>query len=121
MHRHSVKTIVRSICYFKTCKLFVGLKSILLNVIIFTEIDDNFIFGQVFIFFLGGYESPGNALACALYQIAKNPKIQETLITEIRDVLQAHGGEASFEALQSMKYLRQVLSGNSRHLLLCML
>uniref|UniRef100_A0A1B6MJD0 Cytochrome P450 n=1 Tax=Graphocephala atropunctata TaxID=36148 RepID=A0A1B6MJD0_9HEMI len=74
------------------------------------EIDDNFIVAQSFIFFLAGFESPGNVLACTLYEIAKQPHIQESLCQEIQTVLGRHGGEVSFDALQEMKYLRQVVS-----------
>lgn len=78
------------------------------------EVDENFIFAQAFIFFLAGFETPGNVIACALYEIAKNQTVQETLVAEIREVVKNHKGEISFEALQSMKYLRQVISGQSR-------
>ncbi|KAG8257660.1 heme binding [Homalodisca vitripennis] len=74
------------------------------------EIDDNFIVAQSFIFFLAGFESPGNVLACALYEVAKQPHIQDTLCQEIHSVLDRYGGEVTFDALQDMKFLRQVVS-----------
>lgn len=77
----------------------------------FAEVDLNFIAAQAFIFFLAGFETLGNILACALYEIAKQPNIQQTLFAEISDVLHKNNGEVTFEALQEMKYLRQVVAG----------
>ncbi|XP_054265945.1 probable cytochrome P450 6a13 [Macrosteles quadrilineatus] len=74
------------------------------------EIDDNYVVAQSFIFFLAGFETPGNILACALFDIAKQPNVQHALCTEIVRVLKKHGGQISFEALQDMKYMKQVVS-----------
>ncbi|KAG8257659.1 heme binding, partial [Homalodisca vitripennis] len=73
-------------------------------------IDNNFIVAQSFVFFLAGYETPGNILACTLFEVAKQPAIQEALYEEIESILSKYGGEVTFDALQDMKYLRQVVS-----------
>ena len=39
--------------------------------------------GQSVIFFLSGYETTATALTLLLYQLAKNPKVQEKLQTEL--------------------------------------
>uniref|UniRef100_A0A1B6KJP3 Cytochrome P450 n=2 Tax=Graphocephala atropunctata TaxID=36148 RepID=A0A1B6KJP3_9HEMI len=78
------------------------------------EIDNNFIVAQTFGFFLAGYETPGNTLACSLFEVAKQPAIQQALYEEINRVLSKYDGEVTFDALQDMKYLRQIVTETLR-------
>lgn len=64
---------------------------------------------QCFVFFVAGFETSSGTLTFALYEVAKNEKIQNKLFNEIDSVFQ--GNELTYERLQSMSYLDQVVSG----------
>lgn len=53
-------------------------------------------------------------LAFALYEMAKNPDIQERLHDEVVGVLSRHNNELSFEAMQEMEYLDNVIHETMR-------
>lgn len=46
-----------------------------------------------------------------LYELARNPDVQDKARVEIKSVLQKYGGELTYEALQEMTYFRQVIDG----------
>lgn len=66
---------------------------------------------QSFVFFLAGFDTSSNTSSFALYELAKNPKIQNKLRQEITNVLNKHNQQFSYESLNEMKYLDQVISG----------
>ncbi|GFS55307.1 cytochrome P450 3A21 [Trichonephila inaurata madagascariensis] len=70
--------------------------------------------GQCVIFFLAGYDTTASTLSFASYLLALNPGIQDKLYNELREVLQKHKGELTYEALQDMKYLDNVISETLR-------
>lgn len=47
----------------------------------------------------------------ALYELAKNQDIQKKVRDEINTVLAKHDGKVTYEAIQDMKYMSQVLDG----------
>lgn len=67
---------------------------------------------QTFVFFVAGFETSSSAMSFCLYELSVNQEIQEKLRNEIRHVLKLHQGVMSYEAIQEMKYLGQVLDGN---------
>ncbi|XP_017484888.1 PREDICTED: LOW QUALITY PROTEIN: cytochrome P450 6a22-like [Rhagoletis zephyria] len=69
---------------------------------------------QVFIFFAGGYETSSSNLTYALYELAKNQHVQDKLRAEINSVLAKHNGELTYEAMDQMTYLYQVMSETLR-------
>lgn len=64
--------------------------------------------------FTEGYETSSSVLAFAIYELARNPDIQERLYQEIDDVLAKYDGECPFEALQEMEYLDMVIHETMR-------
>ncbi|KAF8787803.1 cytochrome P450 3A31-like [Argiope bruennichi] len=70
--------------------------------------------GQCVIFFLAGYDTTASTLSYASYLLALHPEIQAQLYDELRDVLQKTNGELTYEALQEMKYLDNVISESMR-------
>lgn len=67
---------------------------------------------QFFVFFVDGAETTSTTASFALYELARNPDVQEKLRNEIDDVLDKHNGFLSFEAIMDMKYLAQIVDGN---------
>ncbi|GBM30862.1 Cytochrome P450 3A8 [Araneus ventricosus] len=70
--------------------------------------------GQCVIFFLAGYDTTASTLSYISYLLALHPEIQTKLYEELRQVLQNSKGELTYEALQEMKYLDNVISESMR-------
>ncbi|KAJ8911331.1 hypothetical protein NQ315_017027, partial [Exocentrus adspersus] len=60
---------------------------------------------QVSVFFIAGFDTSSSAMNFAIYELCKNPTIQEKVREEIRDVLKKHGGQLTYEDLAEMKYM----------------
>ena len=57
---------------------------------------------------VAGYDTTGNTLAFALYELAKNPDIQEKLRSEVEDITDGDlEKELTYDDLQKMTYLDQ--------------
>ncbi|KAF8796724.1 Cytochrome P450 3A11 like protein [Argiope bruennichi] len=69
---------------------------------------------QSVIFFTAGYDTTSSTLSFATYQLALNPDIQDTLREEVDLILQEKNGELTYEAIQKMKYLDNVISETLR-------
>jgi len=66
---------------------------------------------QAFVFFVAGFETSSATMTFCLYQLARNPDIQERVQNEIDTVLQKHDGNITYEAISEMGYLDKVVSG----------
>lgn len=62
-------------------------------------------------FFLDGYETSSLVIAHILYQLAKNPDVQERLRAEIMESVRMNDGKVTYESIGEMKYLDQVFHG----------
>ncbi|KAK5638915.1 hypothetical protein RI129_013225 [Pyrocoelia pectoralis] len=60
---------------------------------------------QAFGFFIAGFETSTNALNFLFYEIVNNNSIQNSLRTEINDVLQRHGSNVTYNAIKEMTYM----------------
>ncbi|GIY97140.1 cytochrome P450 3A21 [Caerostris extrusa] len=69
---------------------------------------------QCVIFFLAGFETSASTLAFACYQLALNPDIQDKLVEELDDAIRSDNGELSYETIQNLKYLDNVISETMR-------
>jgi len=63
---------------------------------------------------MAGYETSGNTLSFALYELALHPEIQKRLRAEIMQVLSKHDGQLTYDGIQNMLYLDRVVSGMER-------
>jgi cytochrome P450 family 6 len=48
-----------------------------------------------------------------LYELARHEDIQEKLRREINSVLEQHNGQMTYDSIQDMKYLSQVIDGKT--------
>uniref|UniRef100_A0A1B6L4Y4 Cytochrome P450 n=1 Tax=Graphocephala atropunctata TaxID=36148 RepID=A0A1B6L4Y4_9HEMI len=69
---------------------------------------------ETFLFFRAGYDSTANTIMFCLYELACNSKIQEKLHQEVEEVLDRHKDAISYQALQEMTYMDQVVSETLR-------
>ncbi|XP_031624489.1 probable cytochrome P450 9f2 [Contarinia nasturtii] len=71
---------------------------------------DDEIVAQCFIFFIAGFETSATILTFTVYEIATNPDIQQKLYEEVVKMSEQLGGKSiTYDALQKMKYLDQVI------------
>nr|ATU82874.1 secreted Cytochrome-like protein [Pristhesancus plagipennis] len=64
---------------------------------------------QSFVFFAAGFETSSSVQANCLYELALNQEIQDKLRDEIDKVLKNYNGEITYQGLQEMPYLEQVI------------
>ncbi|XP_069671897.1 probable cytochrome P450 6a14 [Periplaneta americana] len=69
---------------------------------------------QSVIFFVAGFETSATTLSFCLYELALNPDIQDRLREEIDTVLEKYDGNITYEGIQEMSYLDNVLSETLR-------
>jgi cytochrome P450 family 6 len=62
---------------------------------------------------LAGFETSSTTLSFCLYELAVNPDIQTKLREEVDVTLEKLGGQITYDGVQSMKYLSQVIDGKN--------
>ncbi|KAL7736338.1 hypothetical protein ACLKA6_014809 [Drosophila palustris] len=76
---------------------------------------DQFVFegdilvAQAVIFFTAGFESSSSTMAFALFELARNPEVQQRLRQEIKDALIASGGKVTQQLIESLEYMHMIL------------
>lgn len=82
--------------------------------------NDDELVAQCFLFFLAGYESASTALTFAAYELVVNSDVQKKLYEEIVEMNeQLNGKQISYDAIQKMKYLDQVVTETLRKWPVC--
>lgn len=69
---------------------------------------------QCVIFFLAGFETTASTLSFVTYYLALNPEIQDKLVEELDTAIKKCDGKLTYEAIQGMKYLDNVISESMR-------
>ncbi|XP_055696378.1 probable cytochrome P450 6a14 isoform X2 [Lutzomyia longipalpis] len=69
---------------------------------------------QIFIFFVGGFDTSSATMTFALYEMALNQDIQDRVREKVKTVLEKHGGEYTYEACMELKYLDRVIQETLR-------
>ncbi|KAJ1525389.1 hypothetical protein ONE63_010204 [Megalurothrips usitatus] len=72
------------------------------------------IVGQVFVFFLAGFETTSTTTSFTLYELAKYPDIQEKVIAEIDAVLKKHGGKVDYDTIMDLPYTEMAIQETMR-------
>ena len=68
---------------------------------------------QAFAFYVGGFETSSTTMTFCLYELSLHQDIQDRLREEIDVVLQKHDGKITYEGIQKMEYLDNVVSGKA--------
>ena len=77
--------------------------------------DDLTVVAASIIFLIAGYDTTATTLAFVLYELAKNPDIQERLRAEIEEVTNGDlEKEWTYDNLQTLTYLDQVINETLR-------
>lgn len=71
---------------------------------------ESVIAAQAFVFYAAGYETSASVLTYLIYELAKNPVIQEKFIEEIDSKLKEHKGEITYETVFNNKYMEMVFN-----------
>lgn len=71
------------------------------------------VISNAFVFFQG-YETSATTGTLLMYELCKNPEVQEKLRKEINEVLGRHGGKLTYEAMKEMKYMEMVINGKKK-------
>lgn len=66
---------------------------------------------QIFVFFAAGFETSSTTLTFCMYELTKQPKIQQKIQSEIDRVLQEENGTITYDSLSNMKYLDSCIEG----------
>ncbi|XP_033608493.1 cytochrome P450 6k1-like [Cryptotermes secundus] len=74
----------------------------------------NEIAAQAFIFFAAGFETSSTTMSFCLYELAMNREVQERVQEEIDAALRKHEDKITYEAIQEMEYLDNVISETLR-------
>ncbi|KYB24705.1 cytochrome P450 6BK2 [Tribolium castaneum] len=69
---------------------------------------------QSFVFFIAGFETSSTTMTFALYELAKNQEIQSQVREEIDAVLKKHDGKITYDSIQDMKFMNQVIDETLR-------
>ncbi|XP_065366571.1 cytochrome P450 6a9-like [Calliphora vicina] len=79
-----------------------------------TNLTLNQIAAQAFVFFNAGFETSSTTMSFALYELARNPDVQEKARLEIDEVLENYQQKFTYESMKEMKYLNQIISETLR-------
>uniref|UniRef100_A0A1I8NQM9 Cytochrome P450 n=1 Tax=Stomoxys calcitrans TaxID=35570 RepID=A0A1I8NQM9_STOCA len=72
------------------------------------------VIAQAFVFFIGGFETSSSTMTFTLFEMAHNPVVQEKARQDVRTTLEKHNGKFTYESLNEMQYIRQVVQETLR-------
>nr|QEV83804.1 cytochrome P450 [Brachionus rotundiformis] len=72
------------------------------------------ILSQSILFLLAGYETTAQTLCYIAYNLAMNPEYQQKLCEEIDSVLEKHDGKISYDSINEMSYMDNVIDETLR-------
>eukprot|EP00099_Drosophila_melanogaster_P019149 NP_610390.1 Cyp6a13 [Drosophila melanogaster] len=69
---------------------------------------------QALVFFLAGFDTSSTTMSFCLYELALNPDVQERLRVEVLAVLKRNNQKLTYDSVQEMPYLDQVVAETLR-------
>lgn len=66
---------------------------------------------QSFIFILAGFETSSSTMGFMLYELAANADVQLKLRDHVKEILEKHNGQMTYECIKEMTYLEQIIFG----------
>ncbi|XP_047996586.1 cytochrome P450 6B5-like [Leguminivora glycinivorella] len=78
------------------------------------ELTDEVIAALAFSFYAGGFETTATTMGFLLYQLSLNPKVQDKVVAEIKEVLKKHDGKLTLQAVLDLSYMGQVFDETLR-------
>lgn len=66
---------------------------------------------QVITFYAAGFETSSTLMSFAIYELAKHQNVQDKLRAETNRILQKNENKITYESIQEMTYLNQVIDG----------
>uniref|UniRef100_A0A1S4JSZ5 Uncharacterized protein n=2 Tax=Culex quinquefasciatus TaxID=7176 RepID=A0A1S4JSZ5_CULQU len=76
---------------------------------------ENEMIAQCFIFFIAGFDSVSTSVMFAIYELVRNPEVQDKLCVEVLNTRKSLNGKPlTYDALQKMEYLDMVISETLR-------
>ncbi|EDV48829.1 probable cytochrome P450 6d5 isoform X1 [Drosophila erecta] len=70
--------------------------------------------GQLFLFYVAGYETTASTASFTLYELTQNPEVMEKAKEDVRSAIEKHGGMLTYEAISDMKYLEACVLETAR-------
>lgn len=70
---------------------------------------DDEILAQCFIIFNGGFDTSAATLGFAMFELARQPDIQQKVRQEIFDVMANHNGTMTYDGLKHLEYMEKVI------------
>ncbi|XP_017117297.1 probable cytochrome P450 6d5 [Drosophila elegans] len=74
----------------------------------------NLIAGQLFLFYIAGYETTASTAAFTLYELTQNAEVMEKAAEDVRSAIEKHGGKLTYDAISDMKYLEACILETAR-------
>nr|XP_023020276.1 cytochrome P450 6a2-like [Leptinotarsa decemlineata] len=75
---------------------------------------DNQLIAEIFDFFLASLDTSSATISFTLFELGKNPDIQEKVRLEIEGISNKHNGKLNTDSLAEMKYLHQIINESLR-------
>lgn len=69
------------------------------------------IVAQSFVFFVAGFDTSSTAMHFALYELARDDKLQQKARKEIDDLYERNGGRLTYDGVMELKFLSQIIDG----------
>lgn len=100
--KHKIQTVESTFIYVQFSSQSINF------IYIFADINNEALTGRSVTLYFEGSETSSISFSFALYELAKNPDVQDRLYAEICDTLKKNNGELTFDALNEMKYLENI-------------